>query len=83
MDIYSTELFMYKDYIYILSGFNTIKDGENDTVPTYNNCSNINIVGDWIYYIIRSYEYDIYKISFDGKYNEPIYVRNRILFDLI
>lgn len=49
------------------------KDGENDIVLTYDDCSSINIAGDWIYYINRSCDYDIYKMSFDGEYNEPIY----------
>lgn len=49
------------------------KDGDNDFVLSFDDCSNINIAGDWIYYINRSCDYDIYKMSFDGEYNEPIY----------
>ena len=49
------------------------KDGGNITVLAQDNCSSINIAGDWIYYVNEDYDYDIYKLSFDGSYNAPIY----------
>lgn len=71
-----------EEYVFYITydseGYNNVihrmdKDGENDIVLTHDDCSSINIAGDWIYYINRSYDFDIYKMSFDGEYNEPIY----------
>ena len=49
------------------------KDGGDITALTQDDCSSINIAGDWIYYVNEDYDYDIYKMSFDGSYNAPIY----------
>ena len=49
------------------------KDGGNDIELNQDDSSDLCIAGDWIYYINESYGYDIYKMSFDGEYNEPIY----------
>lgn len=69
----------YVFYIgYDSEGYNSVihrmdKDGKNDIVLTQDDCGNISIAGDWIYYYNRSHDYDIYKMSFDGQYNQPIY----------
>lgn len=49
------------------------KDGGNDIELNQDDSSNICIAGDWIYYINISRDYDIYKMSFDGEYDESIY----------
>ena len=49
------------------------KDGGNDIELNQDDCSNLCIAGDWLYYVNNDYDYDIYKMSFDGEYNEPIY----------
>lgn len=49
------------------------KDGGDITALTQDDCSSINIAGDWIYYVNKDNDYDIYKMSFDGSYNESIY----------
>lgn len=49
------------------------KDGSGNIVLTEDDCSNLNIAGNWIFYTNKSYDYDIYKMSFDGELNEPIY----------
>ncbi len=49
------------------------KEGDDKTVLNQDDCSSINIAGDWIYYVNEDYDYDIYKMSFDGSHNAPIY----------
>lgn len=49
------------------------KDGSSRIVLNNNRSDKISIIGDWIYYQNQDSEYVIYKMSFDGQYNQPIY----------
>lgn len=49
------------------------KDGSNKLELNNDDSWNLNIVGDWIFYENHDYDYEIYKMSFDGSYNQPIY----------
>lgn len=67
-----------KDYIfYIAPDTQTIyrmdKDGSNKTELNVDRSGSLNVVGDWIFYENQDYGYEIYKMSFDGSYNQPIY----------
>lgn len=67
-----------EDYIfYIDRDTQTIhrmdKDGGNKTELNSDRSGYLNIVGEWIFYENQDYDYEIYKMSFDGSYNQPIY----------
>ncbi len=67
-----------EDYIfYIDRNTQTIhrmnKDGSNKTELNSDRSAYLNIVGEWIFYENQDYNYEIYKMSFDGSYNQPIY----------
>lgn len=67
-----------EDYIfYIASDTQTIyrmdKDGSNKTELNVDRSGSLNIIGEWIFYENQDYDYEIYKMSFDGSYNQPIY----------
>jgi len=49
------------------------KDGSNKMKINNNRSYSLNIVEDWIFYQNQDYDYEIYKMSFDGNYNQPIY----------
>ena len=49
------------------------KDGTNDIELNVESSENINVLGDWLFYTNCDQNYEIYKMSFDGEYNEPIY----------
>ncbi len=49
------------------------KDGSNKMELNNDNSWSLNIVGEWIFYENQDYDYEIYKMSFDGSYNQPIY----------
>ena len=49
------------------------KDGTNDIELNVESSENINVLGDWLFYTNCEQNYEIYKMSFDGEYNEPIY----------
>lgn len=49
------------------------KDGKNDIELNKDDSRCLNIIGDWIYYINKEHNDEIYKMSFDGSYNQPIY----------
>lgn len=67
-----------EEYIFFISsGSQTIyrmnKDGSGMTELNNDNSGSLNIIGEWIFYENRDYDYEIYKMSFDGSYNQPIY----------
>ena len=67
-----------KDYIfYIDADTQTIyrmnKDGRNKMELNSDRSGSLNVIGDWIFYENQEYNYEIYKMSFDGSYNQPIY----------
>lgn len=67
-----------EDYIfYINSDTQTIyrmdKDGSNKMELNSDRSGSLNIIGNWIFYENQDYDYEIYKMSFDGSYNQPIY----------
>lgn len=49
------------------------KDGNNKVELNNDDSWCLNIIGDWIFYENQDYDYEIYKMSFDGSYNQPIY----------
>ena len=66
------------DYIlYIASDTHTIfridKDGGNKTELNVDWSDSLNVVSEWIFYENIDQNYEIYKMSFDGSYNQPIY----------
>lgn len=74
----SNGLNVSEDYIfYISSDTQTIyrmdKDGSNKTELNADRSGRLNVVGEWIFYENQDYDYEIYKMSFDGSYNQPIY----------
>lgn len=67
-----------EDYIFFISsGSQTIyrmnKDGSGMMELNTDRSGSLNIVGEWIFYENQDYDYEIYKMSFDGSYNQPIY----------
>lgn len=67
-----------EDYIfYIDYASDTIhridKDGSNDIKLNNDRSERLGIVGNWIFYVNKNYNDEIYKMSFDGSYNQPIY----------
>lgn len=72
-----------KDYVFYLDGTNTDnrfslhrmnKDGSNDTILTHDECSDLSVVGEWIFYVNESNGFQLYRMNFDGSYNAPISV---------
>ena len=69
---------MSENYIfYICSDTQTIyrmdKDGKNKVELNSDRSGSLNIIEDWIFYENQDHDYEIYKMSFDGTYNQPIY----------
>ncbi len=67
-----------ENYIfYIDSDTQTIyrmdKDGKNKLELNSDRSGSLNIIEDWIFYENQDYDYEIYEMSFDGTYNQPIY----------
>lgn len=67
-----------EDFIFFISsGSQTIyrmnKDGSGMMELNNDRSGSLNIVGEWIFYENQDYDYEIYKMSFDGSYNQPIY----------
>lgn len=49
------------------------KDGKNKVELNSDRSGSLNIIEDWIFYENQDHDYEIYKMSFDGTYNQPIY----------
>lgn len=49
------------------------KDGSNNMELNQEKSAELNIIGEWIFYKNQSYDNKIYKMNFDGSYNQPIY----------
>lgn len=67
-----------ENYIfYINSDTQTIyrmdKDSGSKVELNSDRSGSLNIIGNWIFYENQDYDYEIYKMSFDGSYNQPIY----------
>lgn len=48
-------------------------DGTGKTVLNTARSDGIHIAGDWLFYTNEDFDYEIYQMSFDGSYNQPIY----------
>ncbi len=67
-----------EDYIFYIDRdtqtvYRMDKDGDNKTELNSDRSGYLNIIGEWIFYENQDYDYEIYKMSFDGSYNQPIY----------
>lgn len=67
-----------KDYIfYVASDTQTIyridKKNGNEIALNGDRSSNLNIIGEWLFYENQDHDYKIYKMKFDGSDNQPIY----------
>ena len=49
------------------------KDGSGDVELNKESSSMLNIAGSWLFYVNNDHNGDIYRMSFDGDINEPIY----------
>lgn len=49
------------------------KDGNNLIELNNDSSGSLNIIDEWIFYENHDYDYEIYKMNFDGSYNQPIY----------
>ncbi len=67
-----------ENYIFYISAETDIiwrmdKDGSNKMELNKDDSWSLNIVGEWIIYENCDYDSEIYKMSFDGGYNQLIY----------
>ncbi len=66
------------EYIFFVSAetqtiYRMNKDGSNMIELNSDRSGSLNIVDEWIFYENKDYDLEIYKMSFDGSYNQPIY----------
>ena len=67
-----------EDYIFFVDSvtqtvFRMDKNGSNKVELNKDKSSCLNIVGDWIFYENEDFNNEIYKMNFEGSYNQPIY----------